>query len=145
MASQDQAQVFSGHTAKILIGDKEIGFFFEVSYSVDYGLQDVPVLGQTTVVEHQQTRYIVSGEARRYQIRDEIINPASGLTPANAAEALRKGVFNLDIIDKISGKIAIRLVDVTLGGVSEGISSGQLVSQRISFRGINTTMAQSNG
>jgi hypothetical protein len=109
MASQDQAQVYGGHTAKVVIGDKEVGFFFEVSFSIDYGLQDVPVLGQTTVVEHQQTRYIVSGECRQYQIRDEIVNPQDGLMPSTAAEAIRKGVFDLDILDKVSGKIFMRI------------------------------------
>ncbi len=138
MASQDQAQVFGGHTAKIIIGGKEYGFFFDVSYSIDYGLQDVPVLGQTTVVEHQKTRYIVSGECRRYLIRDEIINPNEGVMPQTAAEAVRQGTFDLDILDKVTGKLVTRLEQVTLGGGSAGISAGQLVSKRITFRAINT-------
>ena len=145
MASQDQSQVYGGHTAKVIVGDQEVGFFFNVSFTLEYGLQDVPVLGQTTVVEHQQTRYIVSGEFQQYQIRDEIINPQDGIMPTNAAEAVRKGVFHLDIMDKVTGKIWIRIEDVTLGGASAGVSTGQLVSKRIQFRGINTRMGQSAG
>lgn len=146
MSSEQQAQVFGGHTAKILIGGREVGFFFDVSYSVDYGLQDVPVLGQTTVVEHQQTRYIVSGEARQYFIRNEIINPEDAVMPKTAAEAIRKDTFDLDIIDKVSGRVVIRLESVTLASGSAGISAGQLVSKRIAFRAINTRSGgQSNG
>lgn len=138
MSSQDQAQVFGGHTAKVIIAGKEVGFFFDLSYSVDYGLQDVPVLGQTTVAEHQQTRYIVSGEFRQYLIRDEILTPESAITPMTAAEAIKKGTFDLDVMDKVTGKVVIRLEQVTLGSGSAGISAGQLVSRRTSFRAINT-------
>jgi len=140
MASIDEAQVFGGHTAKVIVGGREVGFFFDVSYSVDYGTQDVPVLGQTTVVEHQQTRYIVSGECRQYLIRDEILSPGAGILPTTAAEAVRKGIFDLDIVDKVTGKVVIRLEKVTLASGSAGISSGQLVSKRMAFRAINTRM-----
>lgn len=144
MSSQDQAQVFGGHTAKIIYDGKELGFFFDVSYSIDYGLQDVGVLGQTTVVEHQQTRYAVSGDARRYMIRDEIVN-GKGLAPLSAAEAIRQDSFDLDIIDKISGKVVIRLESVTLASSSAAMATGQLTSQRISFRAINTRAGASEG
>jgi hypothetical protein len=138
MASQDEARIIGGHTAKVLIGGKEVGFFFDLSYSVDFGLQDAPVLGQTTVVEHQQTRYIVSGEFRQYFIRDELVNPDSAILPKTAAEAIRQGAFDLDVIDKVSGKVIIRLEDVSLASGSAGFSTGQLVSKRVSFRAINT-------
>lgn len=138
MASQDQAKVFGGHTAKVIIAGKERGFFYDLSYSIDYGVQDVPVLGQTTVVEHQQTRYIVSGEFRKYLIRDEILDPSTDVSPQTAAQAIQQGTFDLDVIDKVTGKVVIRLQEVTLASGSAGISAGQLVSKRISFRAINT-------
>jgi hypothetical protein len=142
----DEALVLGGHTAKIMIDNRDVGFFFDLSFSADYGLQDVPVLGQTTVVEHQQTRYIVSWEARQYFIRDEIINPAESLMPATAAEAIRKGVFDLAIVDKVTGMIVKTLEDCTLASGSAGFSAGQLVSKRISGRAIDTrTGGQSNG
>jgi hypothetical protein len=146
MASQDEARIIGGHTAKVLIGGKEVGFFFDLSYSVDFGLQDAPVLGQTTVVEHQQTRYIVSGEFRQYFIRDELVSPESAILPKTAAEAIRKGTFDLDVIDKVTGKVIIRLEEVSLASGSAGFSTGQLVSKRVSFRAINTRSgSQANG
>jgi len=146
MSSQEEAKVFGGHTAKIIVGGKEVGFFFDLSYSIDYGLQDVPVLGQTTVVEHQQTRYIVSGEFRQYFVRDEIVSPEGSLMPMTAAEAIRKGAVDIDVIDKVTGRVVIRLEQMTLASGSAGISAGQLVSKRMSFRAINTRSgAQSQG
>ena len=146
MAALDQALVLGGHTAKILIDNKDVGFFFDLSFSADYGLQDVPVLGQTTVIEHQQTRYIVSWEARQYLIRDEIVTPANGLMPSTAAEAIRKGVFDLAIVDKVTGQVIRVLEDCTLASGSAGFSAGQLVSKRISGRAIDTRAGgQSNG
>jgi hypothetical protein len=144
MASQGEAQVFGGHTARIMINGKEVGFFFDLSYSVDYGIQDVPVIGQTTVVEHQQTRFIVSGECRQYLVRDEIVNPSEGILPTTASEAIRKGVFDLDVMDKVTGKVTIRLEKVTLASGSAAISAGQLVSKRIAFRAVNTRMGGQN-
>lgn len=144
MASQDQAQVFSGHTARIMIGGKEVGFFFDVSGTIDYGTQPVRVLGQTTAIEHQQTSYNVAGEARQYKIRDEIVNPGGGLAPTTAAEAVRKGVFDLEVIDKVTGGIVLKIEEITLSNMSMGFSVGSLVSQRISFVGINTRMGNQN-
>lgn len=146
MAALDEALVLGGHTAKILIDDKDVGFFFDLSVSTDYGLQDVPVLGQTTVVEHQQTRFIVSWEARRYLIRDEIVNPSGSLVPMSAAEALRKRTFDLGIVDKVTGRVVCKLENCSLASGSVGFSSGQLVSQRVSGRAIDTRGGgQSNG
>jgi hypothetical protein len=140
MAALDQALVIGGHTAKVLIDGKDVGFFFDLTLSTDYGLQDTPVLGQTTVVEHQQTRFIVSWEARKYFIRDEVINPTNGpgLMPPSAAEALRKATFDLSILDNVTGQVIRTLESCTLASGSAGFSAGQLVSQRISGRAIDT-------
>jgi|GEM_PF-2902694 hypothetical protein len=148
MAALDQALVIGGHTAKILIDGQDIGFFFDLTFSTEYGLQDVPVLGQTTVVEHQQTRFIVSWEARKYFIRQEVINPSqsTGLLPINAADALRRATFDLSILDNVSGQVIRTLESCTLANGSAGFSAGQLVSQRISGRAIDTrTSGQSHG
>lgn len=148
MAALDEALIIGGHTAKILIDGKDVGFFFDVTISADYGLQDAPVLGQTTVVEHQQTRYIVSWEARKYFIRAEVVNPANGpgLMPASAAEAIRKGVFSLGVLDNVTGQVIRMVESCTLGSGSAAFSAGQLVSQRISGRGIDTRAGgQSSG
>jgi hypothetical protein len=149
MAAIDQAQVFGGHTARVVLGppgeEKEYGFFYEVNWSVDYGLVPVNVLGQTEDYEHQQTRYKVSGDFRRFRIRDEIIDPGKGLLPTTSAEAIRKGVFHLDIIDKVTNKVVTRLEFVTLGSGSEAISSGQLVSSRVQFQALNTRMGINSG
>lgn len=138
MAALDQALILGGHTAKILIDNKDVGFFFDLSLTSDYGLQDAPVLGQTTVVEHQQTRFIVSWEARRYYIRDEVVHVKDSLMPISAAEAIRKKTFDLAIVDKVSGKVVRTLHDNTLGSGSTAFSVGQLVSQRITGRAIDT-------
>jgi hypothetical protein len=145
MASQDQAHVFSGHTAKIMIGNKEHGYAQNVSFTPEYGLQDVAVIGQTTVVEHQQTRYIVSGELAEWEVRDEILDPSLGLMPATASEAVRKGLFDLAILDKITGKPFIVLEGVTLGSSSAAVAANTLVTKRITFRALNTRMTQTNG
>lgn len=146
MASQDEARILGGHTAKVLVKGKEVGFFFDLSYSTDFGLQDAPVLGQTTVIEHQQTRYIVSGEFRQYFIRDELITPEDAILPKTAADAIRQGAFDIDVIDKVTGKVIIRLEEVSLASGSAGFTTGQLVSKRVSFRAINTRSgSQSSG
>jgi hypothetical protein len=147
MASLDEALVIGGHTAKILIDGKDIGFFFDLTFSTDYGLQDTPVLGQTTVVEHQQTRFIVSWEARRYFIRQEVVNPgvSTGLLPMGAADAIRRATFDLQILDNVSGNIIRTLESCSLASGSAGFSAGQLVSQRIAGRAIDTrTSGQSS-
>ena len=140
MAALDQALVIGGHTAKILIDGKDIGFFYDLTFSTEYGLQDVPVLGQTTVVEHQQTRFIVSWEARKYFIRKEVITPgpSTGLLPVSARDALTKATFDLAIMDTVSGAVIRQLEECTLGNGSAGFSAGQLVSQRISGRAVDT-------
>lgn len=144
MAALDQAQVLNAAMAKIMKDGKELGFMVDVSYSVDYGLQDVAVIGQTTVVEHQQTRYIVSGEVRKYFIRDEIINPQNQLAPKTALEAIRQGAFDLQLVDKATGKVIEVLESCSLAGQSSGLQAGQLVMQRLTFRAINTRNSQSN-
>jgi len=66
--------------------------------------------------------------------------------PSSAAEAIRKGPFDLDIKDNVSGNIIRRLESCTLASGSAGFSAGQLVSKRISGRSINTsTGGKSNG
>ena len=148
MAALDQALVIGGHTAKVMIDGKDIGFFFDLTFSTEYGLQDTPVLGQTTVIEHQQTRFIVSWEARRYLIRNEVVNPgpATGLLPMSAADALRRATFDLALVDNVSGAVIRVLESCTLANGSAGFSAGQLVSARISGRAIDTrTGGQSHG
>lgn len=144
MSSQETARVIGGHTAKISIGGKELGWFLDLSYSTDYGLTDVPVLGDTKVQEHQQTRYVVSGEFRRYMLRDDVaLDQGPGLVPRSAADAIAQGSFDLDVFDKVSGKLIAKLVDVTLGSSSSAFSIGQLTNARITFRAIDTRLGVS--
>lgn len=144
MADLYSAQVLNAAMAKILKDGKELGFMVDVSYSIDYGLQDVPVIGQTTVVEHQQTRYIVSGEVRKYFIKDELINPQDQIAPKTALEAIRQGAIDLALVDKSTGKVIEVLEKCSLAGQSSGLQAGQLVTQRLTFRAINTRNSQSS-
>lgn len=137
MATINDAKVLGGHVAQIMIDGVDAGWFQGVSWSTDMGVQDVLVVGSVEVQEHQQTRYMVSGEVQRYYVRDMLIQN-SKLGARTAAEVIRTGTFDLVILDTIT-KLPVQVLEsCTLASSGSGIQAGQLVTQRFSFRALRT-------
>lgn len=137
MANLNDQKVIGGHTARIVLDGEDVGFCQGVTWSVDGGVQEVFVLGSTEAQEHQQTHYSVSGEINRYYIRDMIAD-SSALGARTAADMIRTGTFDLQVIDSTSGKTIVVLEACTLGSKSSGVQAGSLVSHRYSFRALRT-------
>lgn len=137
MANLATQQVLGGHTARILLNGADVGFCQGVTWNIDDGIQEVFVLGSTEAQEHQQTHYAISGEINRYYIRSMIAD-SSALGARSAADLIRTGTFDLQIVDTTSGQTIITLEGCTLGSQSSGLQAGSLVSQRYSFRALKT-------
>lgn len=140
MATPEKSQVLSAHKAKILINNKEAGWLQNITYSINFGVQEAFCIGSVETQEHQQTRYQVSGEASQYFIRKKIVTPESGdpFGARTVAEVLQSGTFDIDILDDVSGKPIRRLEECTLASENSGVTAGQLVVRRFSFQGIRT-------
>lgn len=138
MATPENSKVLSAHKARILINGKDVGFLQNVTYNIDYGVQAVFAVGSVETLEHQQTRYTVSGEATQYFLRKKIVQPKAGdpLGARTVLEALENGTFDLDILDDVSGQPIRRLEECTLGSENSGINAGQLVMQRFAFQAL---------
>ncbi len=137
MANIYDAKVLGGHVARIMIDGVDAGWFQGVSWSVDMGVQDVLVVGSVEVQEHQQTRYMVSGDIQRYYVRDMLIQD-SKLGARTAAEVIRTGTFDMVVLDDITKQPVMVLEACTLASHGSGIQAGQLVTQRFSFRALRT-------
>ena len=137
MANLATQQVLGGHTARILLDGVDVGFCQGVTWNVDDGIQEVFVLGSVEAQEHQQTHYSVSGEINRYYIRDMIVD-SSALGARTAADLIRTGTFDLQVVDTTSGQTIIVLEGCTLATQGSGLQAGALVSQRYSFRALKT-------
>ena len=140
MATPEKSQVLSAHKAKILINNKEAGWLQNITYSINFGVQEAFCIGSVETQEHQQTRYQVSGEASQYFIRKKIVTPESGdpFGARTVAEVLQSGTFDIDILDDVSGNPIRRLEECTLASENSGVTAGQLVVRRFSFQGIRT-------
>ena len=137
MANLADQQVLGGHTARIVIGGVDVGFVQGLTWNIDAGVQEVFCLGDISAQEHQQTRYAVSGELNRYYIR-EMLADSSGLGVRTAADMVKDGTFDLQVIDTTTGKTIQVLEGCTLASKASGVQAGQLVSQRYSFRALRT-------
>jgi hypothetical protein len=137
MANLATQQVLGGHTARILLNGVDVGFCQGVTWNVDDGVQEVFVLGSVEAQEHQQTHYSVSGEINRYYIRSNIAD-SSALGARTAADLIRTGTFDLQVVDSTSGQTVVTLESCTLGSQGSGMQAGSLVSQRYSFRALKT-------
>lgn len=137
MATRNEAKVLGGHTARILIDGQDVGWMQGVTWNIDGGLQAVNVIGATEDQEHQQTRYIVSGEITRHYVRDMIVE-TSKLGARNSVDLIRTGTFDLLVLDDVTRKPIVTLVSCTLGSKGSGVQANTLVTQRFSFRALNT-------
>jgi len=137
MANLATQQVIGGHTARILLNGADVGFVQGLTWNIDGGIQEVFVLGSVEAQEHQQTHYSVSGELSRYYIRNMIVD-SSALGARTAADMIRTGTFDLQVIDTTSGQTIETLESCTLATQSSGVQAGALVSQRYSFRALKT-------
>lgn len=137
MANVLEAKVLGGHTAKILIDGKEVGYMQGVTWQRNLGLQPVRVIGTVEHQEHQQTDYALTGEIQRHYVRDMLIEN-SKLGARTAAETIRTGTFDLMILDDVTKKPIQTLEGCTLGGDSSGVQVGQLVSKRFTFQALRT-------
>jgi hypothetical protein len=140
MATPQNAKVLAAHMARILINGQDYGFIQNITYNIDYGVQPVFAIGSVETLEHQQTRFTVSGEATQFFLRDKIVSPKSG-DPLNARtvlQALQNGTFDLDILDDVSKQPIRRIEECTLGSENSGVSAGQLITQRFAFQALRT-------
>jgi len=137
MANLAKQQVLGGHTARILLDGADVGFVQGLTWSEDDGLQEVFVVGSVEAQEHQQTHVVISGELSRYYIRNMIVD-SSALGARTAADLIRTGTFDLQVVDTTSGQTIQTLESCTLGSKSSGVQAGSLVSQRFSFRALKT-------
>lgn len=138
MATPQNAKVLAAHMARILINGQDVGFLQNLTYSIDYGIQAVFAIGSVETLEHQQTRYTVSGEATQFFLRDKIVKPQAGdpLTARTVLEALQQGTFDLDILDDVTKKSIRRIEEATLGSENSGVNAGQLITQRFAFQAL---------
>lgn len=137
MATVNEAQVLAGHTAKIMIDGVEAGWMQGVTWNLDFGVQDVRVIGSIETQEHQQTQYNVTGEIQRHYVRDMLIE-TSKLGARTAVELINTGTFDLIIMDAITQQPIQVLEACTLASGSSGVQAGQLVSRRLGFRALRT-------
>jgi hypothetical protein len=126
--------------AKILINGKEVGWLQNITYSINFGVQGAFAIGSVETLEHQQTRYEVSGEASQYFLRDKIVNHQSGdpMGARTVLEVLQSGTFDLDILDDVSKKPIRRIEECTMASENSGVSAGQLVVRRFGFQALRT-------
>lgn len=140
MATPQDSNVLSAHSAKILVNGQEVGYLNNLTYSINFGLQEVFAIGSVETLEHQQTRYQISGEASQYFLRDKIVAPKSGYPfgARTVLEVLQNGTFDIDILDDVSKQPIRRLEGCTMGSENSGVTAGQLVMRRFSFQALRT-------
>lgn len=140
MATPQNSEVLSAHMAKVLIGNEEVGFLQNLTYSINFGIQEVFAIGSVKTLEHQQTRYQVSGEANQYFLRKKIVKRKAGdpLGAKTVEEVLANGTFTVNILDQVSGEVIRTLENCTLASENSGVTAGQLVMRRFSFQALTT-------
>lgn len=146
MATPQNSQVLSAHMARIMFKSgpngaaMEVGYIQNLTYSINFGLQEVFAIGSVKTLEHQQTRYQVSGEASQYFLRKKIIDaqPGDPFGARTVEEVLQNGTFDVVILDDVSKKPIRTLENCTLGSENSGVTAGQLMVRRFSFQALTT-------
>lgn len=140
MATPQNSKVLSAHMANILVNGQKVGWLQNLTYSINFGVQEAFCIGSVETQEHQQTRYQVSGEASQYFIREKIVSPKAGdpFAARTVTEVLENGTFDIDILDDVSKKPIRRLEECTMASENSGVTAGQLVVRRFSFQGLRT-------
>lgn len=137
MANLTDQQVLSAHTARIFLDSEEVGFVQNISVNIDTGIQGVFAIGSVEDQEHQQTHYSVRGSFSRFYVRDTMIQN-SKLGARSAAEMIRTGTFDLEILDDNTGEAVTRVEACTLSSKAINISAGSLISHQFSFVALRT-------
>ena len=129
MASNSEAQVFSGARAKIRVADDVVGWAQGITWTIDHGLQPVVVVGSYKVKEHNGQVFRVSGSIQRFRIRGEAHKV---LNARSSSEAAGQDLFDLEVIDD-TGEVIAYIEGVSLSGRNGGIQAGQLSTESTPF------------
>jgi hypothetical protein len=131
MASQNTQKVYSGKNARIIADGDLVGYAQGVSWTEDYGLQDVTGVGSFEVLEHDPTIYRGTGSLQNWAIKNQ---SASALTNVAPSDVLNADVITLEVYDEVTGNAIRVLEELTFGGVNGGINAGALAQEGHQFR-----------
>lgn len=135
MANYNEAKIFSGHRATLMIDGKPVGYAQGITWQADFGVVDAPILGSYTVAEHQGTVFRVSGSIQRYRVRGTA-KVRETIDKRSSDAVSKQGLFDMEVKDD-TGEIIAYLRDVTLASKSSGVQIGALVTEATAFRAID--------
>jgi len=131
MASQNTSQVYSGKNARIMVGGQTVGYAQGVSWTEDYGVQDVRAVGSFTALEQQAQAYNGTGNITAWAIKNQSVDAFSNVSPA---DVLGADVVDLECYDEVTGNSIRVLTGLTFTGASGGVNAGQLATEGHPFK-----------
>ena len=97
------AKVYSGNTITVMINGKEVGLLQEVSADEDFAPEPASGIGNPQVIEYVPTINRISLAVGSMSLRKDSLFSA-GVYPENITKYLQTNPFQVQIIDKVSGK-----------------------------------------
>mgnify|MGYP000533856959 CR=1 FL=1 len=124
MARQQDQTVHTGNTVVLKVGGKEIGRAQGLDARRSFGTQPVHEIGSIMPKEHVYTQYDGSFSLERYFVRKQSLKDL-GLS-ALGEDILYKGVIDVEVVDKQTGKTVRIYRGCTLQDTSETFRVGQI-------------------
>lgn len=124
MARQADQTVHTGNTIILKVQGREIGRAQGLDARRSFGTQPVYEIGSIMPKEHVHTQYDGSFSLERYFVRKQSLKDL-GLS-ALGEEILQKGVIDVEVVDKQTGKTVRIYRGCTLQDTSETFRVGQI-------------------
>lgn len=139
--------VVTGNIVSVKMNGNTVGIIQNVGFQEGYGHQPVTGLGRVNPFEHApgQARYSLSADwfrLRRTIVNEDIPPEArnledSGIVPVVAADILQGLVFEIQVLDLVSGEPLWTWIDCSYDGGSMNVRKHDIVSQSCNFLGID--------
>lgn len=128
-------RVMHGARAQVIIGNKIIGMFNSISYSVGYDAPDVFILGRFSAAAIEYTAAEpVSGSLSGWRVVGAGAHAGAGLP--RVQDLMNADYITLAVLDRQTNKRIAVIKSARLLGASSGQSARQLSELSIPFKGI---------
>jgi len=123
--------VHAGHTILLKINGTQIGRAQGIDGRRSYGNQPVHEIGTIMPVEHVQNQFEGTVTLDRYFVRAKSLSQLGII--GEGEDVLRKGLIDIEVQDKATGKVIKAYEGCTLADHSETFRAGQISGENASW------------